>query len=112
MRFIDDIITITSHNMYDNKQHTTCKQVKQGKTNGGTQGRQLNFFLKLNCPERDLNPPSPAYMAGALTTKPPRQLSRLGTNLGIYRHARQCNATKLDKQVNSNSVCMYVHHTW
>ena len=29
--------------------------------------------------ERDLNPQSPAYLAGALTTKPLRQLSSLGT---------------------------------
>ena len=52
--------------------------------------RQLANFVALSAR-------FPAYMASALTTKPPRQLSRLGTNPGIYR---QGNATKPDKQVN------------
>ena len=36
-----------------------------------------NEFQKkeLNCPEWDLGPQSPAYMAGTLPIKPPRQLS-------------------------------------
>ena len=40
---------------------------------------------KLNCPERDSNPRSLAYMTSALTTKPPRQLSGRGTNPGIIK---------------------------
>ena len=57
--------------------------------NNSSKARQMESLKtvkekKLNCPERDLNSRSPAYMAGALTTKPPRQLSRLGTNPGIY----------------------------
>ena len=47
-----------------------------------------------------MNLQSPAYMAGTLTTQPPRQL-RLRTNPGIY--GMQGNATKPDKQVNFNS---------
>ena len=47
-----------------------------------------------------MNLQSPAYMTGALTTKPPRQLSRLGTNPGVER---QSIATKPDKRVNSNT---------
>ena len=39
---------------------------------------------KLSCLERDLNPQSPAYQDGALTTKPPRQLSSLGTCTCTY----------------------------
>ena len=42
---------------------------------------------KLSCPEWDLNPRSPAYVAGVL---PPRQLSRLGTNSG---NGTQINCT-------------------
>ena len=39
---------------------------------------------KLNCPERDLNPQSLAYMTSALTTKPPRQLSGRGGGTSIH----------------------------
>ena len=47
-------------------------------------------------------------MAGTLPTKPPRQLSRLGTNPGIDR---KFNTTKPDKQANSVHVyiCIHVH---
>ena len=54
----------------------TCKNAKQS-----TQSSH-QFQRKVSCLERDLNPRSPAYMAGVLPTKPPRQLSRLGTNPG------------------------------
>ena len=65
-------------------------KAKQGKANGSTQGRQLISKEKLNCPERDSNPRSLAYMTSALTTKPPRQLSGRGTNPGNIE-AMQCN---------------------
>ena len=51
--------------------------------NGVTQDSHYLQRKELNCPEQDLNPLSPAYMAGTLTTKPPRQLSGRGTNPGI-----------------------------
>ena len=51
--------------------------------NGVTQDSHYLQRKELNCPEQDLNQQSPAYMAGALITKPPRQLSGRGTNPGI-----------------------------
>ena len=49
---------------------------------------QLITKKKPSCLEQDLNPQSPAYQAGGLTTKPPRQLSSLGRNL---KYMKQCN---------------------
>ena len=54
--------------------------------------RQTAIFneRKLNCPEQDSNPQSLAFMFSALLTKPPRQLSRLGSNPSIIK-AMQSN---------------------
>ena len=54
----------------------------QSKGNGGTPDRQL---ISKNCPERDSNPQSLAFMTSTLPTKPPRKLSRPGTNPGITK---------------------------
>ena len=53
---------------------STCK------TQGDSKARLSATFQRkrLSCLERDLNPRSFVYWAGALTTEPPRQLSRLG----------------------------------
>ena len=58
--------------------------IKQSKAYGVTPDNQQE--KELNCPEQDLNLRYPAYMAGALTTKPPRQFSTLGTIPGSYMY--------------------------
>ena len=54
-----------------------------------TQSKAVSYMytrvISKSCLERDLNPRSPAYRAGTLTTEPPRQLSRLGTNPSVMQ---------------------------
>ena len=56
--------------------HVCIHEGTQGKTNGSTQSSYQFSKKKVSCLEKDSNPRSPAYMTGALPTKPAQWAAR------------------------------------